>query len=90
MTTLKTVEDAVEEYCGDWQLGKSIHDNTVRAITQDRQATADVLCGLLEGKKAPTPPGISKSPEANIGIGSYNQALTHAQDIIRATLSNKN
>lgn len=68
-----TTLKTIKEVAKKWHEPEVIED----VLTEDRQAIADVLCAKLEEVE-------SVGDDYNEG---YNQGLTKAQDIIRATLS---
>ena len=80
MTSLKTPKQIMNTY--DWIKGWSVNMNVEKILKEDRQATAQVLCDLLEGIEAPE--CIDDSCE-HIHEG-YFQAIEKAQALIRQTL----
>lgn len=92
--TLKTPEEVAKllpqailsgmEYRGFYDCGKYLDEEVLepvaKAITQDRQHIAEVLCELLEGEKMD-----NKVLDARIIMGN-NAAIQKAQALIRQTL----
>lgn len=103
MTTLKTVDEVTRTIEYEMQVNNLWKEDRVGfsgftidglltvagIIKKDRQSHCDELVRLLEAKKAPVPLGVSKSPEANIGIGSYNQAIDQALTIVKEVYKSK-
>lgn len=80
---------ALGELGATWEDPEVVVQNILEIIQQSHQSHCDELVRLLEAKKAPVPLGVSKSPEANIGIGSYNQAIDQALTIVKEVYKSK-
>ena len=78
MTTLKTPEETAEM----WTEDEEQHSQIRCAVTVDRQATAQVLCDLLEGERITTMVGIGLYEDEK----AHNAAIEQAQALIRQTL----
>lgn len=92
MTTLKPVEETVKEIPTDYETMVGSISNqryyrqmtVINALTQDRHHISNALVEALEEQKYTADQGIDAE------MGSHNEALTKAQNIIKELLKSKN
>jgi hypothetical protein len=88
---MNTFTEQMQERCDALHRNRTVppsREELHTLIADTITATLKEVERVVEGERKPVPIGIEKHPDANLGIGSYNQALDTIKAKIGALVGN--